>query len=322
MKNIMNSRDINPLSDWAFKRIFASETNKDLLIDFLNELVIREDKIVDLTYRPTEQLGAEEQDRKAIFDIYCKTDKGEYCIVELQKVRQAYFKDRSIYYSTFPIQEQAVKGSWNFELHPVYTVAILDFTLFNETEEDKKRYREEVKLMRTSTKTVFYDKLSFIYLELPKFVKNVDELKTNFDRWMYLLKSLPTLQDRPKEIQGKTFDKLFKMAEINKLTPQEMKDYNKSILEYSDVRDAANYAREEGREEGFKYGKEEGVREGIKEGEEKGIKKGIEKGIEKGRKETLTEIAQLLLSENKPIDSIIKYTGLTAAEIEALRGLV
>jgi len=319
MKNIMNSRYINPLSDWAFKRIFASETNKDLLIDFLNELVIREDKIVDLTYRPTEQLGAEEQDRKAIFDIYCKTDKGEYCIVELQKVRQAYFKDRSIYYSTFPIQEQAVKGSWNFELHPVYTVAILDFTLFNETEEDKKRYREEVKLMRTSTKTVFYDKLSFIYVELPKFVKNVDELKTNFDRWMYLLKSLPTLQDRPKEIQGKTFDKLFKMAEINKLTPQEMKDYNKSILEYSDVRDAANYAREEGREEGFKYGKEEGVREGIKEGEEKGIKKGIEKGIEKGRKETLTEIAQLLLSENKPIDLIIKYTGLTAAEIEALR---
>jgi conserved hypothetical protein (putative transposase or invertase) len=284
----------------------------------LNELIIREDKIVDLTYRPTEQLGAEEQDRKAIFDIYCKTDKDEYCIVELQKVRQAYFKDRSIYYSTFPIQEQAVKGNWNYELHPVYTVAILDFTLFNETEEDKKRYREEVKLMRTSTKTVFYDKLSFIYVELPKFVKNVDELNTNFDHWMYLLKSLPTLQDRPKEIQGKTFDKLFKMAEINKLTPQEMKDYNKSILEYSDVRDAANYAREEG----FKYGKEEGVREGIKEGEEKGIKKGIEKGLEKGRKETLTEIAKLLLSENKPIDLIIKYTGLTAKEIEALRGLI
>ena len=266
MNNITGTKYLNLLTDWGFKAIFANEKNKDLLVDFLNELIIREDKIVDLTYRPTEQLGAEEQDRKAIFDIYCKTDKDEYCIVELQKVRQAYFKDRSIYYSTFPIQEQAVKGNWNYELHPVYTVAILDFTLFNETEEDKKRYREEVKLMRTSTKTVFYDKLSFIYVELPKFVKNVDELRTNFDRWMYLLKSLPTLQDRPKEIQGKTFDKLFKMAEINKLTPQEMKDYNKSILEYSDVRDAANYAREEGLEEGFKYGKEEGVREGKEDG--------------------------------------------------------
>jgi len=85
-----------------------------------------------------------------------------------------------------------------------------------------------------------------------------------------------------------------------------MKDYNKSILEYSDVRDAANYAREEG----FKYGKEEGVREGE------------EKGVEKGKREAMKEVAQLLLSENKPIDLIIKYTGLTAAEIEALRGLI
>jgi conserved hypothetical protein (putative transposase or invertase) len=292
MKNITGSKYLNLLTDYAFKRIFASETNKDLLIDFLNELIIREDKIIDLTYRPTEQLGAEEQDRKAVFDIYCKTDKGEYCIVELQKVRQAYFKDRSIYYSTFVIQEQAVKGDWNYELHPVYTVAILDFTLFNETEEDKNRYREEVKLMRTSTKTVFYDKLSFVYVELPKFVKNVDELETNFDRWMYLLKSLPTLQDRPKEIQGKTFDKLFKMAEINKLTPQEMKDYNKSILEYSDVRDAANYAREEG------------------------FKDGIEEGVEKGRKERDIEIAKILLSENKSIDTIIKYTAKTVEDMK------
>ena len=303
MNNISGSKYLNLLTDFGFKAIFASEKNKDLLINFLNELVIREDKIVDLTYRPTEQLGAEEQDRKAIFDIYCKTDKGEYCIVELQKVRQAYFKDRSIYYSTFAIQEQAVKGNWNYELHPVYTVAILDFTLFNETEEDKTRYREEVKLMRTSTKTVFYDKLSFIYLELPKFVKNVDELETNFDRWMYLLKSLPTLQDRPKEIQGKTFDKLFKMAEINKLTPQEMKDYNKSILEYSDVRDAANYAREEG----FKYGKEKGKEEGREE------------GVEKGRKEREIEIAKNFLRQGISTEMIEQCTGLTVKEIETLR---
>ena len=154
--------------------------------------------------------------------------------------------------------------------------------------------------------------MRLIYDKLPKFVKNVDELNTNFDRWMYLLKSLPTLQDRPKEIQGKTFDKLFKMAEINKLTPQEMKDYNKSILEYSDVRDAANYAREEG----FKYGKEEGVREGIKEGEEKGIKK----GEEKGRKEREIEIAKNFLRQGISTEMIEQCTGLTAAEIEALRG--
>jgi conserved hypothetical protein (putative transposase or invertase) len=294
MKNISGSKYLNPLVDFSFKRIFASETNKDLLIDFLNELIIREDKIIDLTYRPTEQLGAEEHDRKAVFDIYCKTDKDEYCIVEMQKAKQANFKDRSIYYSTFPIQEQAVKGNWNYELHAVYTIAILDFTLFNETEEDKNCYREEVKLVRVSTKTVFYDKLSYVYIELPKFVKSLDELETNFDRWMYLLKSLPTLNDRPKEIQGKIFDKFFKIAEINKLTPQEMKDYNKSILEYSDVRDAANCAREEG----------------FKEGEEKGRKILEEREI---------EIAKNLLKKGISTEIIEQCTGLTAEEIESLR---
>ena len=141
--------------------------------------------------------------------------------------------------------------------------------------------------------------MRLIYDKLPKFVKNVDELNTNFDRWMYLLKSLPTLQDRPKEIQGKTFDKLFKMAEINKLTPQEMKDYNKSILEYSDVRDAANYAREEG----FKDGKEEGVRE----------------GEEKGAKKRSLEIAKNFLRQGVSTEMIAQCTGLTSKEIETLR---
>jgi len=288
MKNIFGSKYLNPLTDFGLKKIFIAEENKDILIDLLNELIVREDKIVDLVYqRPAERLG----DKKSIFDIYCKTDKEEYCVVEIQKMKQVHFKDRSIYHSTFPIQEQIVSNGWSYGLQAIYTIAILDFTLFNEVGEDKNCCREEVKLMRTSTKTVFYDKLSYIYIELPKFSKSLNELKTKFDCWMYILQRLSTLHDRPKELKGKIFDKLFKIAEINSLTPQEVIDYNKSILEYSDVKDAANYLREEG----FQYGKKE------------------------GHKEALKNITKILLLENKSIDTIVKYTGLTAEEIEALK---
>jgi predicted transposase/invertase (TIGR01784 family) len=106
----MLEKFINPFTDFGFKKLFGEEINKDLLIDFLNELLKGKTEIKNLTYLKTEQLGASALDRKAIFDLYCENEKGEKFIVELQKVRQEYFKDRSIYYATFPIQEQAIRG--------------------------------------------------------------------------------------------------------------------------------------------------------------------------------------------------------------------
>ena len=127
---------INPFTDYGFKKLFGEEPNKDLLLDFLNELLKEEQgQIVDLTYLKTEQLGATEVDRKAIFDLYCENEKGEKFIVELQKSKQNFFKDRSLYYSTFPIREQAKRADWNFELKAIYTIGILDF-VFDEDKND------------------------------------------------------------------------------------------------------------------------------------------------------------------------------------------
>jgi len=100
---------INPLTDFGFKKLFGTEPNKDLLIDFLNQ-ILPDRKIKDLTYSSGEKQGLTELDRKAIFDLYCIGDKGERFIVEMQKAKQNYFKDRSVFYASFPIQEQGKKN--------------------------------------------------------------------------------------------------------------------------------------------------------------------------------------------------------------------
>ena len=124
----MKAKYINPYTDFGFKKIFGEEASKPQLIDFLNALLPEQNKIVNLNFKNAEQLGLTDLDRKAIYDIYCENDKGEKFIVELQKAKQNYFKERTIYYSTFPIREQAEKGEWNYNLKAVYCVGILDFT--------------------------------------------------------------------------------------------------------------------------------------------------------------------------------------------------
>jgi len=118
------ARYLNPLTDFGFHKIFGSESNKDLLIDFLNHVIHGEGLIKDIRYLPTEQWGYYEKDRKAVFDILCITENDEYFIVEMQKAKQEFFRDRSLFYASMPIQRQAPKGKWNFELKAVYLVAI------------------------------------------------------------------------------------------------------------------------------------------------------------------------------------------------------
>ncbi len=155
----MDSREkyINPFTDFGFKKLFGTEFNKELLVDFLNQVLGERERIHDLTYLNTENLGNTETDRKAIFDLYCENEKGEKFIIELQNVKQQYFKDRSIFYSTFPIQSQAPKGrEWDYYLKAVYTIGILNFSFPDLSEQG--RYLREVQLIDKETHEVFYDK--------------------------------------------------------------------------------------------------------------------------------------------------------------------
>jgi len=288
---------INPFTDFGFKRLFGEEVNKDLLIDFLNELLRdNEGEITDLSYMNPVQNGSTEADRKAIFDLYCVNQKGERFIVEMQKTKQDFFKDRALYYSTFPIQEQAQRAEWDFELKAVYTVAILDFA-FDQDQNDTK-VRHEIKLKDIHTNKVFYDKLTFIYLTMPRFTKTLKELKTRFDKWLYVIKNLPKLDRLPDELRENVFEKFFEAAAIAKLSPDEHKAYRDSLKNYRDLQNILDTARRESKEEG--------------------LKEGMEKGKEEGAKETYFEMAKRMKAKGYDNATIKELTGLSEAVIKKL----
>ena len=279
---MMIGRYVNPYTDFGFKLLFGTPVNKDLLIGFLNALFRGEQEVTDVTYLNAEQLGRAEWDRKAVFDVYCENVKGERFIVEMQKARQKYFKDRSVFYSTFPIREQAKVGDWDYELKSVYTVGILNF-VFDEDKDDEEYYHHKVKLMDVGRKEVFYEKLTFIYLEMPKFRKREEELETLFDKWMFVLKNLATLLDRPAALQERVFKRLFETAEIARFSESEMRDYEESLKNLRDLGNVLNTAKEE------------------------------------GRKEKTLEIARNLLQAGIAEDVVAATTGLSVEEIQNLK---
>ena len=271
----LKDKYINPLTDFGFKKLFGNEPNKVLLIDFLNQILPDRHKIEDLSYSRNEHLGQHELDRKAIFDLYCVGKSGERFIVEIQKAKQNYFKDRSIYYSSFPIQEQAKKGEWNYKLDPVYTVGILDFIFDDHKKDDQLLHFIELKDQDCE---VFYDKLKFIYIELPKFKKEEQELETHFEKWLYVFRHLSELQNRPKKLQEKVFNKLFEAAEIAKFSPEEREAYEESLKYYRDIKNVVDTS--------------------------------IETGVKK--------VAKEMKNNGEPIDKIMRYTNLSKDEIEEL----
>ena len=269
----MQEKYINFFTDFGFKRLFGSEPNKACLINFLNSILQdKEAEIVDLHYSNNEQLGNSELDRKAIFYLHCQTIEGTRIIVELQKAKQQFFKDRSLFYSTFPIQEQAKKGNWTFQLANVYTIAILDF-VFEDDSDTPDKYLHEVKLTEQETKDVFYDKLTFLYLEMPRFNKNKSQLNSEQDKWLYAIKNLSQLDIIPKELKSEIFEQFFQAAEVAKLAPSERNSYEQSLKYYRDLNNVIDTAFVEGKAEGLAEGKAEGLAEAIKKLMDKGMSK-------------------------------------------------
>lgn len=269
----MKAKYVNPFTDYGFKKIFGEEASKPLLQDFLNALLPAHAQISQLAFKNAEQMGRTDGDRKAIFDIYCEGLKGEKFIVELQKAKQNFFKDRTVYYSTFPIQEQAERGEWNYQLQAVYCVGILDFTFHDyPNEEDEGEVLHVVKLKDQNCR-VFYDKLTYIYLEMPNFQKGESELASRMDQWLYFLKHLEDFQEIPKIFGDvEVFQQAFAKAALAKMGPDEMANYQQSLKIYRDLKGVVDTAHGDGRAEG--------LAEGLAKGEEIGIQKGMDRALQ------------------------------------------
>lgn len=283
----IRDRYVNPYTDFGFKLLFGTDMNKELLISFLNSLLHGREVIKDVTYLNAEHLGTQEYDRKAVFDVYCENEQGEKFLVEMQKGEQQFFKDRSVFYSTFPIREQAKRGNWDYELKAVYTVGILNFVF---DDKDDEYFHHEVKLMDIYTKEVFYDKLTFVYLEMPKFNKREDELVTMFDKWLFVLRNLATLLERPAALQERVFTRLFEAAEIAKFSKRELCEYEDSLKNFRDMYSVITTAE----------------------------MKGEARGRAEGELAERQKNAQRMKQKGYPLTDISEITGLSLKEIEGL----
>ena len=315
------SRYINPYTDYGFKYFFGTEPNKDLTLHLVNALLQGREVISSLTLLPNEQLGDTEDDRRSVFDIYAVTEKGDKIIIEMQKAEQQWFKDRSVYYFSFPIRSQGEKGKWLFGLKAIYTIGILNF-VFDEDKDNHDYYHHVVQLMDVNQKKVFYDKLTYIYLEMPKFQKTEDELTSLTDKWLYVLKNLPRLLERPKALQERIFSKFFEVAEIAALSKEEYAKYWESEKVFYDNQGAFLTADQKGYSRGISEGEAIGMAKGeaigMAKGEAIGMAKGEAIGMAKGREEERLANARKMNADGMPSELIAKYTGLTVEEVMSL----
>ncbi len=308
---------IDIFTDYGFKKIFGEEANKNILIDFLNSILPENAHIKDLTFKNTEQLPISMLDRKAVYDIYCENDKGEKFIVELQKAKQNYFFDRTIYYSTFPISSQAQRGNWNYNLKAVYCIGLLDFKFNDYPTENDKYEVVHVHTLKNQYNEQVYKKLTYIYLEMPNFTKTENELVTRLDKWLYFIKNLEDFQSIPEIFKNEVvFVEAIEKAELSKMNEVDQRNYFVGLKAYRDYYASFETAQNDGREEGLKQGLEKGIEIGIEEGKEIGKQIGEEIGKEIGIKEEKIAIAKKALKKGMDIDDVIELTGLTEEEIK------
>ena len=280
---------IDLMVDWSFKKIFGTEVNKVIFPQYA---------ISDITYVPTEQLGIMEDDRKAIFDVLCRTVDGKTFLVEMQRGYQKHFFERALFYTSFPIMKQGKKAlaeeakgnrPWDFSLDGVFFLGILNFK-YEDDEMTEHRYR----LLEVTSKKLMTDKLEFVFVEVEKFDKSEDELETDLDKWLYLLKNMSSLLERPERLRDRIFTKLFDVAELAQLDDKDRIKYIKAMNTERDTYNQIEYARETGREEGLEEGRAEGV------------------------KQNSFDIAKRMLEKGIDIETISELTGLTEKEISEL----
>jgi len=278
---------IDPFVDFAWKRLFASEESKPILIGLLNLLFRGNKHIVAIEYGKTEYPGENDEEGGAIFDITCTDADGSTFIIEIQRGWQEHFIDRSLFYLSRAISEQAPKGGrkeWGYKLKEVYLIAFLeDFRLPNSS---KSEYMQEICLANRKTGKIFYDKMSLIFIEMLNFVKKPKDLDSDLDKWVYALKHLTEFKTRPDYLSGPEFDQLFNLARYANLTREERAMYNASLKRKWDNKNVMDYA--------------------------------VKTAEQKGRKELALELAREMLAENEPIDKVVRYTKLSIEEIQSL----
>ena len=293
---------LDPKNDFCFKKIFGSEKNKDILIHFLNDMLVFKENlpIKNVTFLKTIQEPEIAVQKTSIVDVLCKDERGNQYIVEIQVAKEKGFEKRAQYYAAKAYCSQAHAGGSYADLKEIIFLAIADFVIFP----NKAAYKSDHIVLDKETCENDLKDFSFTFLELPKFNRNINNLETIIEKWAYFFKHAETTSehDVQKIIEGDDImERVYE--ELNRFSwnEEELLTYDQSEKYYNSYLATIEYGIEKGREEGREEGKKEGREEGI------------EIGFEKSK----LAIAQNMLKAGIDEKTISLVTGLSLEQIKA-----
>lgn len=303
---------LDPKNDFAFKRVFGTEKNKDILIDFINAVVqfSGDERIQSVTFLKTSQDPDIAYRKQSLVDVLCTDQKGRQYIIEMQVARTRGFEKRAQYYAAKAYAQQLQQGEGYEQLKAIIFVAITDFVMFS----DKSDYLSNHCILDKETLSHDLKDFSFTFLELPKFQKRMEELTDIVERWTYFFK-------HAEETNEKDIDRVAGVDVAITRAYEELNKFSWTEIELN------TYEKEEKRERDEKSirdaklddAKAAGLEQGLKQGMKQGMQQGIQQGLQQGLQQSKLDIAKNLLSiKSMNLEDIAKATGLTVEELKKL----
>lgn len=283
-------RFLNPKTDFAFKKIFGSETSRDILLSFLNAVLslehpylIKEVDILDPYLAPKIQ-GMKD----TYLDVRVKDENGRSYIVEMQVLNVAGFEKRVLYNACKAYVNQIQKGEEYLGLCEVIAITITDFVMFEELDAVQNRFR----MRAEDNPEIYHSDLELIFIELPKFDKGEEDLLTTYDKWLYFLKKARDLTAIPAKLSDESaIVHAFEIANKAGLTEEELDDQERREIFIQDQRGVQQLA------------------------EQRGEKRGKEEGRLQGRQEAQLEVARRLLQQGMAREEVAQLVGVDLKDL-------
>ena len=306
---------MDPLSDYGFKRLLASERNKDILMHLLNVFISDDTGIItDITYLPTEMLGVRKEDKYVRYDLYCKNQGGRHFIVEMQNGKQSNYADRlRVYTSLATVQNMDKKDKYYERVPKIYSFNIMSYDM--PEFRGKRRFFSKV-YHKDDDNDIFTKNIVYYFVELSKFAAQLETLDMSDERnlILYMFTNVVYLQQEDVDTLTPMQMRFYEECQIANFTNMEKQDYVKSLMDYPSVHEMVECERAEAKEEGIQIGIQMGIEQGIQQG----IEQGIQQGIEQGEISAKCLLARNMLAEGLAPDVVVRISGLTENEVMAL----
>ena len=246
-----NLKVIDPLSDFGFKRLLASERNKDILIHLLNAFISHDTGVItDITFLPTELLGIRKEDKYVRFDRFCENQDSDRFIVEMQNGKQLHYADRLRVYSSLATVQNLKQGDHEYRQVPrVYSFNIMSTNLLEFKGRDRFFWSVYSK---DNDNKIFSKNIVYYFVELSKFAAQLESLDMNDERnrLLYMFTNVVYMPEQEFETLTPMQQRFYEECQITNFTDMEKQGYVKSLMEHDDVREMVECEREEAREEG------------------------------------------------------------------------